>query len=289
MLYHYCSNEAFVSIIWHQSIWLSLLTLSNDTSEGRHVRSVMSDLLESSEYRMQIMGAVDTFSEGITAIGFCLSKKGDLLSQWRGYADDARGVAIGFNEDVLGNLCDIASAVPSSDNHSDNYIFHLREIVYKRTEQEAQLKRNVDALINFLRDNKIGPAPDYLPKRRQRRGQTDKHFDLENSNIYPVLLNLVLDCFLIKSDFFMEEAESRLLAVLDTSPDGAHWAECGFRARTDRVVPYLEFPAGGFSPNAITEVILGPRNNTPINVVEAFLRKHKFKYAKVVKSSGTFR
>jgi hypothetical protein len=40
------------------------------------------------------------------AVGFCLSEDGDLLSQWRGYADDGRGVAIGFESSFFSNLID---------------------------------------------------------------------------------------------------------------------------------------------------------------------------------------
>jgi len=162
-LYHYCSNAAFVSIVESRTIWLSLLTLSNDTLEGRHVRSVVDALLQGSEYRMQILDAIEAVSEGFTAVGFCLSKKGNLLSQWRGYADDARGVAIGFNENVLENICNNESAVPTTDGDSDGCVFHLREIVYGREDQAAHLQHNVDLLVAFLRDKKDCPALDYLP------------------------------------------------------------------------------------------------------------------------------
>ena len=30
-------------------------------------------------------------------LGFCLSEEGDLLGQWRGYADNAAGYSIGFS------------------------------------------------------------------------------------------------------------------------------------------------------------------------------------------------
>ena len=33
-LYHYCSNEAFCSILKSKSLWLSSLSLSNDKMEG---------------------------------------------------------------------------------------------------------------------------------------------------------------------------------------------------------------------------------------------------------------
>jgi hypothetical protein len=37
-------------------------------------------------------------------LGFCLSEQGDLLSQWRGYADDAYGISIGFSKPYLEEL-----------------------------------------------------------------------------------------------------------------------------------------------------------------------------------------
>lgn len=35
ILYHYCSNAAFLSIVETDSIWLSDLSLSNDSHEGQ--------------------------------------------------------------------------------------------------------------------------------------------------------------------------------------------------------------------------------------------------------------
>jgi hypothetical protein len=41
------------------------------------------------------------------AVGFCLSEEGDLLSQWRGYADDGCGVAIGFESSFFSDLTEM--------------------------------------------------------------------------------------------------------------------------------------------------------------------------------------
>lgn len=38
---------------------------------------------------------------GENIFAFCLSEEADLLSQWRGYADDGRGVCIGFKKEAL--------------------------------------------------------------------------------------------------------------------------------------------------------------------------------------------
>jgi hypothetical protein len=127
----------------------------------------------------------------------------------------------------------------------------LREVVYDRDAQVARLRRSVDLLVEFLRQNKYGPAPDYLPKAKKRRGQSGKNFDVQNSNMFPLLENLVLDCFVIKSRFFGEEKECRILAVIDASSNGIYLTECDFRSHADRIIPYRTFPPDGFRPNAI--------------------------------------
>ena len=42
ILYHYCSNIAFHSIIENRRIWLSSLSLSNDSMEGRIVAEILA-------------------------------------------------------------------------------------------------------------------------------------------------------------------------------------------------------------------------------------------------------
>ena len=43
-LYHYCSTESFVSMVRGASLWLSSLSLSNDTMEGRLVNAAVMRL-----------------------------------------------------------------------------------------------------------------------------------------------------------------------------------------------------------------------------------------------------
>ena len=45
---------------------------------------------------------------------FCLSEEKDLLSQWRGYADDGKGIFIGFNGEFLDGICSLYTS-PSKD------------------------------------------------------------------------------------------------------------------------------------------------------------------------------
>lgn len=53
----------------------------------------------------------------------CFSKEGDVLSQWRSYADDSRGVSIGFDLNKL----------------IENSNLKLKEVSYSVDEQKSLL------------------------------------------------------------------------------------------------------------------------------------------------------
>ena len=44
VLYPYCSNATFLSIIEHKSVWVSEFTPSNDPLEGRWVREPLAEV-----------------------------------------------------------------------------------------------------------------------------------------------------------------------------------------------------------------------------------------------------
>jgi hypothetical protein len=105
ILYHYCTATTFHSIVASKSIWLSSLSQFNDSMEGKLAseaveRLATSDKLDS-ETTKRIQDAVSRVENSVDGLGFCMSEEGDLLSQWRGYADDGAGVAIGFSMEYL--------------------------------------------------------------------------------------------------------------------------------------------------------------------------------------------
>jgi len=105
--YHYCSNEAFCSIINNKSIRLSSLSLSNDKTEGKLASKIFKDLAAEESIKIDdLLGYIKLVEENSHALGFCLSAEDDLLSQWRLYADNASGVAIGFSKEGLIQFAD---------------------------------------------------------------------------------------------------------------------------------------------------------------------------------------
>ena len=118
--YHYCGLESFVNIVRQKTLRLSNIFYMNDYKEvswffdiarkiieeyvgdGSSGRSAQSSGASSEDdiavSRLRVMLEREPFDHIYAA---CFSQKDDDLSQWRGYADDGRGVAIGVELDVL--------------------------------------------------------------------------------------------------------------------------------------------------------------------------------------------
>lgn len=148
LVYHYCSLESFYLIIRNKTLRLSDITKSNDSMElmlpKDDIVYILEDAYENVEtqYLKKFM-TVEEFRKHVkdnmnnyfndklrNSIFFvmCFSgtQSGDLLSQWRGYADDGRGVAIGFDVDTLREIIsDSEASVFSMINYNDKGQRHI--------------------------------------------------------------------------------------------------------------------------------------------------------------------
>lgn len=291
LLYHYCSNDTFLSILRNSELWLSELTLSNDSMEGAWVWEVFK---EASRDRDLSPTALDDFSEKIrslldvsSAFGFCLSAKGDLLSQWRGYADNGAGIAIGFDRKCLDVLCE----------ESEVKISHgLCKLIYNRKEQVNIIDRHVTKLEKLVNEGAIEINHDVrcLINYGTNNSENNKLFH------YIFQFYLIYEFFFkLKNPAFSEEKEFRILKI-SSSYDKNKLSYIGkynevsgninFRARGDHIVPYLRLPIPDDKRGCIREIILGPRNRTPEPVIRAALEKYGFhKVKKIRRSAATYR
>lgn len=116
--YHYCGLESFVSIVRHRTLRLSNIFYMNDYKEVSWFFDIARGVLdENVEQGSGGAGSTSAGSECDIAVfklrrmlerepfdhvyAACFSRKEDDLSQWRGYANDGRGVAIGIDLDAL--------------------------------------------------------------------------------------------------------------------------------------------------------------------------------------------
>ena len=159
-LYHYCSVQTFFNIIKNRSIWLSDVSKTNDSQELRWILGelrifMMEQWLVYVNNAQAVGKTVDfeRFNETYKIIDnflrleikknwvFCLSERKDDLGQWRGYADDGKGVALGFRAN---NFYVMDSLALKAD---DSFDFCFRKIEYGRKKLKAyfdSLLENVD-------------------------------------------------------------------------------------------------------------------------------------------------
>ena len=110
ILYHYCSNDAFLKIVGGKSLWLSDITMSNDTLEGEWLLNALNEHPKLNTPKCNTIADVLNGLRPHIACAFCLSEQADSLGQWRAYAHDGSGIAIGFSRnrllDLLGPVTD---------------------------------------------------------------------------------------------------------------------------------------------------------------------------------------
>jgi len=292
-LFHYCSASSFFSIIRGREIWLSSLRQSNDSLEGKLASQTLMKLAfedkDVSEYQRQhLQDALQHVESSFDGLGFCLSRQGDILSQWRGYANDATGLSIGFSERYLNDYCS------STVGESSKYQVRLEAVEYDPTTHAALVKETYESVKSLIKEG----AFDY---RRALIGglldlRTEEEIEKEKKEIsgksFAALLTLhgiLPKLFSLKSPAFREEEELRLISNMVSSPKLHVPRHCLFRYSRNQVIPYRVIPLTDFGSTIIDKVILGPKHETPIEVIQIFLLEQGFQNVAVEKSTASYR
>lgn len=277
LLYHYCSNSVLCSIIENASIWLSSLKLSNDLEEGSWIRTLLAKRFESElgpGYRLgRILSSIDVLINSAEGLGFCLSERGDVLSQWRGYGDDGYGVSIGFRKEFLGTL--------RADLGKKDLGCWFRKVSYDSLESARTCDSVIENVKDLVVDGRFDPPSFDVAKLPQEQFDALVMWKAEAS-LY--LVPLMLDFFFVKNPSFSEEQEWRLLSFApNIFSDGIR-----FRGNRDSVVPYrpYDIPA---DRGPIGSIILGPRNRSRIGDLRLLLESNGFGNVQIVRSSSTYR
>jgi hypothetical protein len=85
--------STFEKIIKSKELWLTDAAHMNDVSEGKWLETFLEDSTLSEEKLTTLRNYRSTFKD----LYLCsFSDAEDMLSQWRGYADDGKGVSLGF-------------------------------------------------------------------------------------------------------------------------------------------------------------------------------------------------
>lgn len=277
-LFHYCTVHTFHSIVSSARVRLSSVRHANDATEGTLLSAAVARLARrahlSEEEASRLQTRAGVLELQFDGMALCLSEDGDLLSQWRGYADDGRGVAIGFNREYIDTLVELSE---KSEGEKEQVNLALYQTKYEPDEHDAA----VEPLFNLLRSLQPVSPPELAGNEKSQ--ELVKR--LEALQALRLSLEAYDQVYSLKHRAFAEEREWRLLHHFDwehASPDGYH-------PRKGSLVPYVDLCLSAAILVPIAEVVLGPRHTTPVDVVTRFLEGHGQKGVTVRPSSSPYR
>ncbi len=261
IIYHYCSIDTFMKIIENKSLWLSDTKKMNDFHETSWIKqfidSQLAALDKSKNKGLEELLKLHFDTNLNTPYIACFSEEGDLLSQWRGYADDGNGISIGFSRTDFG----ISEKLPSVDISSINTI-GLQKCIYDKEQQNN--------LVKFIFEN------------------INKTLDL-----YDASERLKKLSYLFKNHGFSEEKEWRIIhtPVIKKNENGyidpvGHISDIKFRSLKNDITSYFIYNFKEKGNSLLKEVILGPKCKANEIDLKIFLNVHGFtnteiKYSKI--------
>lgn len=257
--------------------------------EGKLVASTITRLAErdslNDESNRRLRDTIRILEQMADGLGFCLSEDGDLLSQWRGYAGDATGVAIGFSTEYLKWLSEksIGGADPGFTLQKVEYDPSAHESHIEPTYREVRKSIDAGAFKSAYKQTLLGTLMETRTKEEieQEQAVISKAY----SDLLGHVLFLFPSLFRLKAYAFRDEREWRLLSYFVKAGED----RCSHRVTGDRIIPYrkVEFVESERIP--IAEVVLGPKHSTPPSIVEDFLKQNRYSNVRVRRSAASYR
>lgn len=245
VLYHYCGVESFYNIVESHTIRLSDVFKCNDYEECRWLVYHLFDSIGYTSIEKERL-AHEIIESTISSLGIyaiCLSEECDLLSQWRGYADNGSGVSIGFSAE-----CFIESQRP--------YFSNFGKIKYGELLRDKAIKKIISS---------SNPEDDGIRL------------------IVNALYEHILEIPFFKNSSFDQEKEWRFVATGSKSWSKTNNNKVGFRDkklrfsgsnyRTDGVnlISYMNFDFSKSKKEFIKEIWIGPKSQLSKEDIRDFL------------------
>ncbi|MFO1169699.1 MAG: DUF2971 domain-containing protein [Hyphomicrobiaceae bacterium] len=260
-VYHYTDMAGFAGIIGSNEIWFTDTNYLNDPSEFHYGMGLAVDSLErfaasNNENvkrfcRLTNDALVSTHKSLFLHFIACFSLSNNDLSQWRSYADNARGVAIEFSPGLF----------KISDKPVKDGLNNFGAVI---TYDEKKAKARIQEA--------IGRAISVVPSLPEFESMVELSAALVGR-----IVPYVIGC---KHVAYSHEKEVRLIvpgrkSVLES--------QVSFRVRDSMLVPYLKVPFQ--LSGRVAKIFVGPAASPQaVASVSSFLRRHGFLNVPVAKS-----
>ena len=283
IVYHFCNINTFYSIISNQTLRLSDITKSNDQLEITWAISIIRKVFEKKyaeleewvkteitkekymdriDEKVALYFEQDGLKNKFFVICFSGKESGDLLSQWRGYGDDGRGISIGLSEHMLKKIGDSVQLYEGQDR-----CILYNKVIYDQKEQEKRMEKIVghflDKLKDIDQDNGLG---------------INNEFESILLKCFP---RLYQEAIFMKNPFFQEENESRLVIYEGgqgekIEKNGLDISDKCYYNRNNQLVGYYDISLKQIQQKRILKLILGPKCKNDRATLSSFLKDNGF-------------
>jgi hypothetical protein len=245
MLYHYTDGAGLSGMLESGKVWLTDIFSLNDPSELRHgVASVIRQLKEAAdtgpqELKIFTKNLIAMLEGGIEEIAHffvcCFSVAANDLGQWRAYADNGRGFALGFDGKMIEDAFTKTGAGPIEGRMTF-------PVTYADAPLDALHRQIVEALVPMVS----------LPHgKHMRNREIDAYMsELSVNASVPILRGALF----FKHAAYVNEAEYRFL---DLHRAGAV-PDLKTRGKPGAPKRYREFDWRTVAPNALKSITIGP-------------------------------
>lgn len=238
-VYHYCSVETFLNIIRNATLRLTDVEKSNDYAERTFMEAlIIEELQKQSEqtalgyiFNQMIEENYRTLYSNANLYACCFSEEKDLLSQWRAYAGNGTGVAIGFSGKYL------------ERTDQDLYGLKFRKVNYDPEQHRIYAKEQVETIIKSM--------------------EAGKNFFAAMGDVFE---NRIEENSCRKKPAFAEEKEWRLSIAM--SPEARigrtgvfqdfTLSEIKVYSKKDQLVTYFDLSFEKIKQQFIKEIVIGP-------------------------------
>src|SRR5579883_1246297 len=247
LVYHYTNDAGLKGILEGGRIWLTDVFDMNDPSELRHglsrAQTILNQMAASGPAESKIFAkdfaALDKGIERAAHTFICsFSETGDDLGQWRAYADNGRGYALGFDTQGLEGAFGKATRTPTLERGTF-------PVTYEDSLLDDIHRRLIERMFSLIS----------LPSGRQLSGEIIVAYMVE---LLTALASHVLHAALFfKHEAYNNEREYRFLEMhrADAPPPVKR------RPRAYSLVQYVEFDWKTLAPGALKRIVIGPAAN----------------------------
>ena len=287
LIFHYCDNQKMANILAGKTLRMSDITKSNDYWEVKYffpgILDALQDEYANNPFALEYMGKKDEgafnrllqkeyeileyeFSQGgVANFVVCFCEKGDVLSQWRGYANDGKGCSLGFSISELKDYCS-----------KNNEAITLERVEYKTPAEMDEII--IEKAIKIL--DELKNMRKYIKEEFPFANTKEKVDKMLKFFFHQMIVSVLMGSLKYKNKAFEEEKEWRIYfkqqiykfpkyIFSDEEDDHMFWDstiqlirnKVDFCITDDDLVAFYPIKFGDISSNPVKKVIAGPKNH----------------------------